>query len=80
MAIAGATMRATTTFAAPARAADTEADSMDHEREHTEDEATSVDEPTGRASDHDTPYDPAMTDGDEANIPPESDTEPEAPS
>lgn len=53
---------------------------MHHEREHTEDEATSVDEPTGRASDHDTPYDPAMTDGDEANIPPESDTEPEAPS
>ena len=51
---------------------------MDREREHDEDEATSVDEPTGRPPDADTPYDEAMTEGDEANVPPGSDADPEA--
>jgi hypothetical protein len=49
---------------------------MDHEREHDEDEATSVDEPSGPPPDADMPYDPEMTEGDEANIPPESDADP----
>ena len=50
---------------------------MDRESEHTEEEATSVDEPTGRPVDQDLPYDPTMTEGDEANIPPESEADPE---
>ena len=50
----------------------------DHEREHDESEATSVTEPTGRPSDAGKTYDPEMTDEDEANIPPESDADPEA--
>ena len=50
---------------------------MENEREHTEDEATSVDEPTGRTAGKDTPYDPAMTEGDEANVPKESDADPD---
>ena len=50
---------------------------MDDEREHTGDDATSVDEPTGESAET-TPYDPEMTEGDEANIPPESDADPEA--
>lgn len=49
---------------------------MDEQREHTEDEATSVDQPSGRPPDADTPYDPEMTEGDEANIPEESDADP----
>jgi hypothetical protein len=49
---------------------------MDHERQHDDEEATSVDEPTGRPPDQDMPYDPAMTEGDEANIPPDSDADP----
>jgi hypothetical protein len=49
---------------------------MDRER-HTEEDATSVDEPTGRPVDQDLPYDPTMTEGDEANIPPESEADPE---
>lgn len=49
---------------------------MDEQREHTEDEATSVDEPTGRPPDADTPYDPEMTEGDEANVPEESEADP----
>lgn len=48
---------------------------MDTERNHTEEEATSVDEPTGRSPDRDMPYDPAMTEGDEANIPPDSEAD-----
>lgn len=51
---------------------------MDRDREHTEEEATSVDEPSGHATGEETPYDPAMTEGDEANIPPESEPDPEA--
>ena len=50
---------------------------MDDQREHTEEEATSVDQPTGRPEAEETPYDPEMTEGDEANIPPESDADPE---
>jgi hypothetical protein len=50
---------------------------MDHERTHTEDEATSVDEPNGAAPDEGRAYDPEMTDADEANIPPESEADPE---
>jgi hypothetical protein len=48
----------------------------DERREHDEEEATSVDEPTGRPPDEEMPYDPAMTEGDEANIPPESGADP----
>jgi hypothetical protein len=51
---------------------------MERERDHSEDDATSVDRPTGRPEAEDTPYDPEMTEGDEANIPPESDADPEA--
>jgi hypothetical protein len=50
---------------------------MEREHDHTEDEATSVDEPTGRPPDEDKAYDPAMTEPDEANIPPESEADPE---
>jgi hypothetical protein len=50
----------------------------DHEREHDESEATSVNEPTGTPSDEGKAYDPEMTEQDEANIPPESDADPEA--
>ncbi|HVM23848.1 MAG TPA: hypothetical protein VM253_00440 [Candidatus Limnocylindrales bacterium] len=51
---------------------------MDHERDHTEGDATSVDEPTGRPPDEDLAYDPSMTEADEANIPPESEADPES--
>lgn len=52
---------------------------MDHERDqHGEDEATSVSGPTGTPPDEGKAYDPSMTDADEANIPPESDSDPEA--
>jgi hypothetical protein len=40
-------------------------------------EAQKVDEPSGTPPDEDLTYDPEMTDGDEANIPPESDADPE---
>ena len=49
---------------------------MPHEREHDEDEATSVQKPTGASPDRDLAYDPTMTDTDEANIPPESTADP----
>lgn len=42
-------------------------------------DARKVDEPSGRPPDEGLAYDPAMTDADEANIPPESDADPEAP-
>ena len=48
---------------------------MDRDRDRTEDGATSVDEPTGHATGEDTPYDPAVTEGDEANIPEDSEAE-----
>jgi hypothetical protein len=50
----------------------------DHEREHDESDATSVTAPTGTPSDEGKAYDPEMTEQDEANIPPESDSDPEA--
>lgn len=37
-----------------------------------------VDEPSGTPPDEGLAYDPEMTDADEANIPPESDADPEA--
>jgi hypothetical protein len=51
---------------------------MDHEREHDENEATSVTGPTGTPPDEGKAYDPAMTDADEANIPEDSDADPNA--
>jgi hypothetical protein len=54
---------------------------MDEERETRagdgEDDATSVTGPTGSPPDAGKAYDPEMTDQDEANIPPESDADPE---
>ena len=57
------------TFVARARTADP----MEQERD-----ATSVNEPSGRPPDEELAYDPSMTDEDEANIPPESDADPES--
>lgn len=48
------------------------------ERGHTtDDDATSVTEPSGPPPDEGKAYDPEMTEGDEANIPPESEADPE---
>ncbi len=41
-------------------------------------DARKVDEPSGTPPDEGLAYDPEMTEGDEANIPPESDADPEA--
>lgn len=49
----------------------------DDERTGAE-EATSVKQPSGEPPDADRTFDPAMTDADEANIPPASDADPEA--
>ena len=49
----------------------------DHERDHDEPDATSVTQPSGPPPDEGKAYDPEMTDQDEANIPPESDADPE---
>ena len=51
---------------------------MDHERERDDEAATSVEGSTGTPPDEGLAYDPAMTDTDEANIPEESDADPEA--
>jgi hypothetical protein len=52
---------------------------MDHERDQaTEGDATSVTQPTGTPPDEGKAYDPAMTDADEANIPPESEGDPQS--
>lgn len=51
---------------------------MDHEREASDEDATRVDGPTGTPPDEGKAYDPAMTDADEANIPEESDADPNA--
>lgn len=51
---------------------------MDHHAEQGDEEATAVDEPMGRPPDAGKAYDPEMTDTDEANIPPESEADPEA--
>jgi hypothetical protein len=51
----------------------------DHDRDHPgEADATSVKQPTGAPPDEGKAYDPEMTEQDEANIPPESDSDPEA--
>ncbi len=51
----------------------------DHKRDQAEDaDATSVKQPSGTPPDDDKAYDPEMTDQDEANIPPESESDPEA--
>ena len=51
----------------------------DHDRDRaSEADATSVKQPSGAPPDEDKAYDPEMTDQDEANIPPESDSDPEA--
>ena len=51
-----------------------------HERDNDEGDAdaTSVTQPSGAPPDEGKAYDPEMTDQDEANIPPESDVDPEA--
>jgi len=41
-------------------------------------DAKKVDEPSGPPPDEGLAYDPEMTEADEANIPPESDADPEA--
>jgi len=46
---------------------------MEQERD-----ATSVTQPSGPPPDEGLVYDPSMTEGDEANIPPESDVDPES--
>ena len=52
----------------------------DHERDNAgaDADATSVSQPSGPPPDEGKAYDPEMTDQDEANIPPESDSDPEA--
>jgi hypothetical protein len=54
---------------------------MADEREQPDDQETDagrVDHPSGEAPDAGLAYDPSMTDADEANIPPESEADPEA--
>lgn len=46
---------------------------MEQERD-----ASNVDEPAGEAPDAGLAYDPEMTDADEANIPPDSDADPDS--
>jgi hypothetical protein len=41
-------------------------------------DARKVDDPSGTPPDENLAYDPEMTEGDEANIPPESDADPES--
>ena len=48
---------------------------MDEERDQDE-SAQSVTEPKGTPPDSDLTFDPAMTDPDEGNLPPESDADP----
>lgn len=50
---------------------------MNDERERSEEDATSVEERSGRAPDEGLAYDPTLTDTDEANIPAESEADPE---
>ena len=64
-------MPAMTTSVAPARTAEDEP--METERD-----ASRVDEPGGEPPDKGLAYDPTMTDTDEANIPPDSDADPDA--
>jgi hypothetical protein len=50
----------------------------DHDGHRGDEDATSVDAPTGSPPDEGMTYDPEMTDGDEANIPAESEADPAA--
>lgn len=50
---------------------------MDQQRKRN-DEATSVDQPTGTPPDEGLAYDPEMTDADEANVPEGSEADPQA--
>ena len=49
----------------------------DEERDQDNEDATSVTGPTGTPPDAGKAYDPTMTGQDEANIPPESDADPQ---
>lgn len=51
---------------------------MDQQRPPREDEATSVDQPSGTPPDEGLAYDREMTDTDEANIPEDSEADPGA--
>ncbi len=51
---------------------------MSDERASAEPDPTSVDKPSGEAPDQGKAYDPEMTDEDEANIPPDSEADPNA--
>jgi hypothetical protein len=51
---------------------------MTEDRRPDEADATSVRQPSGPPPDEGKAYDPEMTDQDEANIPPDSDADPEA--
>ncbi len=46
-------------------------------RDEGSDEASSVEEPTGKPPDEGLAYDPSMTDVDEANIPADSEADPD---
>jgi hypothetical protein len=48
------------------------------EREEPKRDDQKVDEPSGTPPDEDKAFDPEMTEGDEANIPPDSDADPDA--
>jgi hypothetical protein len=50
---------------------------MDEQRER-DDQATSVDEPSGTPPDEGLAYDPELTDTDEANVPEGSEADPQA--
>jgi hypothetical protein len=52
-------------------------DEREDRQEPSEEDATSVTGPTGTPPDEGKAYDPEMTDQDEANIPPESDADPQ---
>jgi hypothetical protein len=60
-----------TTSVRPERTAEMEP--IDHDRE----DASRVDEPTGEPPDDGLAFDPAMTEGDEANIPADSEADPD---
>lgn len=47
------------------------------DRDKHQDDATSVEQPKGAPPDEGLAYDPEMTDTDEANVPEESDADPE---
>jgi hypothetical protein len=51
---------------------------MEREHDQANEDATSVDGPTGTPPDEGKAYDPEMTDADEANIPKDSDADPDA--